>query len=38
MASLPEPQKLVRNFSRCHNWEEKYLYQLHGTGIPSGAA
>ncbi|MFC3395323.1 cysteine desulfuration protein SufE [Brenneria rubrifaciens] len=26
MASLPEPQKLVRNFSRCHNWEEKYLY------------
>lgn len=26
MASLPEPQKLARNFSRCHNWEEKYLY------------
>ncbi|OSM99491.1 MULTISPECIES: cysteine desulfuration protein SufE [Lonsdalea] len=26
MASLPEPQKLVRNFSRCRNWEEKYLY------------
>ncbi|MCG8710074.1 cysteine desulfuration protein SufE [Brenneria sp. 4F2] len=26
MASLPDPQKLVRNFSRCHNWEEKYLY------------
>ncbi|MFP1759154.1 cysteine desulfuration protein SufE [Lonsdalea quercina] len=26
MASLPEPQKLVHNFSRCHNWEEKYLY------------
>lgn len=26
MANLPEPQKLVRNFSRCSNWEEKYLY------------
>lgn len=26
MATLPEPQKLLRNFSRCHNWEEKYLY------------
>ncbi|MEC5319795.1 cysteine desulfuration protein SufE [Brenneria populi subsp. brevivirga] len=26
MASLPDPQKLIRNFSRCHNWEEKYLY------------
>ncbi|MCV9877672.1 cysteine desulfuration protein SufE [Brenneria izbisi] len=26
MASLPDAQKLIRNFSRCHNWEEKYLY------------
>ncbi|MCW2474245.1 MULTISPECIES: cysteine desulfuration protein SufE [unclassified Symbiopectobacterium] len=26
MASLPEPEKLLRNFSRCNNWEEKYLY------------
>ncbi|MGL9759747.1 MAG: cysteine desulfuration protein SufE [Symbiopectobacterium sp.] len=26
MASLPGPEKLLRNFSRCNNWEEKYLY------------
>ena len=26
MATLPEPEKLLRNFSRCNNWEEKYLY------------
>ncbi|NKI73813.1 cysteine desulfuration protein SufE [Dickeya sp. CFBP 2040] len=26
MMKLPEPQKLLRNFSRCSNWEEKYLY------------
>ncbi|MEH2921395.1 cysteine desulfuration protein SufE [Samsonia erythrinae] len=26
MASLPEPQKLARNFARCNDWEEKYLY------------
>ncbi|MFB6434642.1 MAG: cysteine desulfuration protein SufE [Candidatus Malihini olakiniferum] len=26
MASLPEPEKLLRNFSRCNNWEERYLY------------
>ncbi len=26
MASLPDPEKLLRNFSRCNNWEEKYLY------------
>ncbi|MFP9230617.1 cysteine desulfuration protein SufE [Pectobacterium cacticida] len=26
MASLPEPQKLARNFARCSGWEEKYLY------------
>ncbi|WPD75666.1 cysteine desulfuration protein SufE [Dickeya fangzhongdai] len=25
-AQLPDPQKLLRNFSRCSNWEEKYLY------------
>ncbi len=26
MANLPERSKLLRNFSRCTNWEEKYLY------------
>lgn len=28
MANLPDKQKLVRNFSRCPNWEEKYLYVI----------
>lgn len=28
MASLPEPEKLLRNFSRYNNWEEKYLYLI----------
>ncbi|WP_074011873.1 cysteine desulfuration protein SufE [Candidatus Sodalis sp. SoCistrobi] len=26
MANLPDKDKLLRNFSRCGNWEEKYLY------------
>ncbi|HEY1845061.1 MAG TPA: cysteine desulfuration protein SufE [Buttiauxella sp.] len=26
MASLPDKEKLLKNFSRCANWEEKYLY------------
>ncbi|PQX83091.1 cysteine desulfuration protein SufE [Cronobacter sakazakii] len=26
MAGLPEKEKLLRNFNRCANWEEKYLY------------
>jgi len=26
MANLPDKEKLVRNFNRCANWEEKYLY------------
>ncbi|PKH26524.1 cysteine desulfuration protein SufE [Enterobacterales bacterium CwR94] len=26
MATLPDKEKLVRNFNRCANWEEKYLY------------
>lgn len=26
MATLPEKEKLVRNFNRCANQEEKYLY------------
>lgn len=32
MASLPEPEKLLRNFSRCNNWEEKYLYIIELDG------
>lgn len=26
MAALPDKDKLLRNFNRCDNWEEKYLY------------
>ncbi|EQA5678505.1 cysteine desulfuration protein SufE [Cronobacter sakazakii] len=26
MADFPEKEKLLRNFNRCANWEEKYLY------------
>ncbi|HDG1696574.1 cysteine desulfuration protein SufE [Kluyvera ascorbata] len=26
MAALPDKDKLLRNFQRCANWEEKYLY------------
>jgi cysteine desulfuration protein SufE len=26
MAVLPDKEKLLRNFARCANWEEKYLY------------
>ncbi len=26
MAALPDKDKLLRNFTRCANWEEKYLY------------
>ncbi len=26
MAAMPDKDKLLRNFSRCANWEEKYLY------------
>uniref|UniRef100_UPI0036DA63B6 cysteine desulfuration protein SufE n=1 Tax=Photorhabdus sp. RM322S TaxID=3342825 RepID=UPI0036DA63B6 len=28
MASLPDQNRLLRNFSRCQNWEEKYLYMI----------
>ncbi|WLS80646.1 cysteine desulfuration protein SufE [Erwinia pyri] len=35
MASLPEKEKLVRNFTRCANWEEKYLYVIElGAMLP----
>lgn len=26
MAELPDRDKLLKNFQRCENWEEKYLY------------
>lgn len=26
MGNLPDKDKLLRNFSSCSNWEEKYLY------------
>ncbi len=26
MAALPDKDKLLRNFSRCANWEEKYSH------------
>ena len=35
MAALPDRDKLLRNFSRCANWEEKYLYSLElGQRLP----
>lgn len=36
MANLPDKQKLMKNFSRCQNWEEKYLYIMElGAMLPS---
>ena len=35
MAALPDKDKLLRNFSRCANWEEKYLYIIElGQRLP----
>lgn len=35
MPALPDEQKLLRNFSRCHNWEERYLYMIElGGSLP----
>ena len=35
MATLPDKEKLVRNFNRCANWEEKYLYIIElGQRLP----
>lgn len=31
MALLPDKEKLLRNFLRCANWEEKYLYNPVGS-------
>ncbi|MHA8114124.1 cysteine desulfuration protein SufE [Kosakonia cowanii] len=36
MAALPDKVKLVRNFNRCANWEEKYLYIIElGQRLPA---
>ena len=35
MALLPDKEKLLRNFLRCANWEEKYLYIIElGQRLP----
>ncbi len=35
MAELPDKDKLLRNFARCANWEEKYLYIIElGQRLP----
>ena len=35
MAALPDRDKLLRNFNRCANWEEKYLYIIElGQRLP----
>ena len=35
MAVLPDRDKLLRNFGRCANWEEKYLYIIElGQRLP----
>ncbi|MGP4123122.1 MAG: cysteine desulfuration protein SufE [Sodalis sp. (in: enterobacteria)] len=40
MAKLPNKDKLLHNFSRCGNWEEKYLYIIELGGylppLPAG--
>ncbi|RPH27796.1 cysteine desulfuration protein SufE [Buttiauxella warmboldiae] len=39
MATLPAKEKLLQNFSRCSNWEEKYLYIIElGGRLPALAA
>ena len=35
MATLPDKDKLINNFNRCANWEEKYLYIIElGQRLP----
>ncbi|MCJ7462063.1 cysteine desulfuration protein SufE [Candidatus Palibaumannia cicadellinicola] len=35
MSDLPNREKWLRNFSRCRNWEEKYLYIIElGKRLP----
>ncbi|UVK77584.1 MAG: sulfur acceptor for SufS cysteine desulfurase [Sodalis sp. Fse] len=40
MLNLPDKNKLLHNFSRCRNWEEKYLYIIELGGylppLPTG--
>ncbi|CCP07128.1 Cysteine desulfuration protein sufE [Erwinia amylovora MR1] len=39
MATLPDKEKLVRNFKRCANQEEKYLYIIElGAMLPASDA
>ncbi|MDF7760776.1 cysteine desulfuration protein SufE [Kosakonia cowanii] len=39
MAALPDKEKLLRNFNRCANWEEKYLYIIElGQRLPALSA
>lgn len=38
MATLPDKDKLVRNFNRCANQEEKYLYIIELGARLSGDA
>ena len=36
MAELPDKERLLRNFTRCANWEEKYLYIIElGQRLPA---
>lgn len=36
MFSLPEKEKVIQNFSRCHDWEERYLYIIElGIQLPN---
>lgn len=36
MSALPDKEKLLHNFSRCANWEEKYLYMIElGQRLPA---
>ncbi|MDY0970966.1 cysteine desulfuration protein SufE [Siccibacter turicensis] len=35
MATLPDKDKLIKNFNRCASWEEKYLYIIElGQRLP----
>ena len=34
--NLPDQAKLLRNFARCHDWEERYLYLIElGEKLPA---
>lgn len=33
MPALPDESKLLRNFSRCQDWEERYLYMIELGGV-----